>query len=116
MMEEGMTTIYLWGENAQRLKEKLRKEFKMKWSKKQKRFYREKCDSRLLKRIMNYCLKNAINYKTDDGRSYEVIQSEVIETSSRELKDWVSDDESRGPSYVEEIDYEQMWDEYKEEE
>jgi hypothetical protein len=39
----------------------------------------------------------------------------MIETSSRELRDWVPDD-SKGPALLEEIDYEQMWDEYKEEE
>lgn len=110
-----MTTIYLWGENAHRLKEKLRKELKMKWSKKHKRFFREKCDKRLLRNITDYCLKNGINYKTDEGQSYEVIPSEAIETSSRELRDWVADD-AKGPAYIEEIDYEQMWDEYKEEE
>lgn len=110
-----MHSIYVWGGNADNEKETLIKKYRMKWSRKTRRFFREKIDKRVLKKIMDYCLKNRINYKTDDGKSYEVVQSEVVETSSRELRDW-GPDVSKGTPSIEEIDYEQMWDEYKEEE
>ncbi len=110
-----MHSIDVWGSNADKGKETLLKKFRMKWSRKRKLFFREKIDKRVLKKIMDYCLKNRINYRTDDGKSYEVVQSEVVETSSRELRDW-GPDVSKGTPSIEEIDYEQMWDEYKEEE
>ena len=87
----------------------------MKWSRKKKKFYREGLDARAAKNIMSFCLKEKINYKTDDGKSYEVIKSEEFETSPRELKDWAPD-VSKVATGIEEIDYEQMWDEHKEEE
>jgi hypothetical protein len=102
--------IYIWGDNAQKEKDTLRKKLKMKWSTKKKRFYREKVDGKTLKKITSYCLKNKINYKTDDGQSYEVVTSELIEASTRELRDWGAD-MSRGTPYLDEVDYEQMWDE-----
>lgn len=110
-----MHSIEVWGSNADNEKEALLKKYRMKWSRKRRRFFREEIDKRVLKKIMDYCLKNRINYKTDDGKSYEVVQSEVVETSSRELRDW-GPDVSKGAPSIEEIDYEQMWDEYKEEE
>jgi len=110
-----MTTIYVWGNNAERVKDTLLKAFRMKWSRKRRRFFRENADKRVLKKITSYCLKNRINYRTDSGQSYEVVQSELVETSSRELRDW-GPDVSKGSPSLEEIDYEQMWDEYKEEE
>ncbi len=110
-----MSTIYVWGSNAEKEKETLLKTLKMKWSRKRRRFFRENVDKRILKKVTSYCLKNKINYKTDRGQSYEVVQSELVETSSRELRDW-GPDVSKGSPSLEEIDYEQMWDEYKEEE
>lgn len=110
-----MTTIYLWGRNADELKDMLLKGLRMKWSKKKKKFFRERLDKRILKKIMSFCLAHRINYETDTGQSYEVIESEIIETSSRELRDW-GPDISKAAATLEEVDYEQMWDEYKEEE
>jgi len=110
-----MSTIYVWGKNADKDKNTLLKAFRMKWSRKRRRFYRENADKPILKKITSFCLKKRINYKTDDGQSYEVVQSELIETSSRELRDW-GPDVSKGTPTIEEIDYEQMWDGYKEEE
>ncbi len=104
--------IRLWGSNADNIKQRLRKEFKMKWSRKRKLFYRDKVDKRTLRKIINFCLKNKINYRTDDGQSYEIISSELIEASTRELRDWGADT-SRGTPYLDEVDYEQMWDENK---
>ncbi len=110
-----MTTIYLWGDNAQKNRDELVKGLRMKWNRGKRRFYRENVDRRTLSKITSYCMKKSINYKTDEGHSYEVIPSEVIETSSRELRDWDQGD-SKSSGLIEEIDYEQMWDEYKEEE
>jgi hypothetical protein len=104
--------ISLWGNNAKKIKKELQKGFKMKWSNKKRKFYRKNVTKPTLKKIMNFCLKNKINYKTDDGQSYEVIRSELIEASARELRDWGADI-SRGTPYLDEIDYEQMWDESK---
>jgi hypothetical protein len=84
----------------------------MTWSKKRELFYRDKVDKRTLRKIINFCLKNKINYRTDDGQSYEIISSELIEASTRELRDWGADN-SRGTPYLDEVDYEQMWDENK---
>ena len=105
-----VAVIYLWGNNAVKAKEALQKELKMKWSRKKRRFYREKVDRKTLRKIMSYCMKNKINYRTDDGKSYEVIESEAIEASHRELKDWGSGI-PRGSSYSNDVDYEQMWSE-----
>lgn len=102
-----MPTIYLWGNKAEKAEEKLRKAFKVKWSKKKRRFYRHKLDNPTLKKITSYCLKNRINYKTNTGQSYELIESEFLETSSREIKEWGSNI-SKGTPYLDEVDYEQM--------
>jgi len=108
-----MTTIYLWGKNAEDKKDELAKDLKMRWNRKKKLFYRQKANKLVLKKIMNFCLKNKINYRTEEGQSYEVIDSEPIETSSRELRDW-GPDISKGTGSIDEVDYEQMWEEYKE--
>ncbi|MEI6632492.1 MAG: hypothetical protein WCP22_01605 [Chlamydiota bacterium] len=110
-----MNTIFVWGDDIERVKDKLVKIYKMKWSRSKKRFFREKLDARGMKAIMNFCLKEKINYKTDDGKSYEVVKAEEFDTSPRELKDWAPD-VSKVTTGIEEIDYEQMWDEHKEEE
>lgn len=110
-----MGTIFVWGDGIERVKDKLVKTYRMKWSRKKKKFFREKLDTRTIKAVMSFCLKEKINYKTDDGRSYEVLKSEEIDTSPRELKDWAPD-VSKATTGIDEIDYEQMWDEHKEEE
>lgn len=114
-MGDTVTTIFVWGDGVEKVKDKLAKTYRMKWSRKKKKFYREGLDARAAKNIMSFCLKEKINYKTDDGKSYEVIKSEEFETSPRELKDWAPD-VSKVATGIEEIDYEQMWDEHKEEE
>jgi len=108
-----MTKICIWGRNVEEFKDKIAKELKMHWSKKKRAFYREKANKLALKKIMHFCLEHKINYRTEDGQSYEVIDSELIETSSRELRDW-GPDISKGAAALEEVDYEQMWEEYKE--
>ena len=110
-----MSAIFVWGDGIEKVKDKLIKAYRMKWSRKKNKFFREKLDARAMRAIMSFCLKEKINYKTDDGRSYEVVKSEEIDTSPRELKDWASD-VSKVTTSIEEIDYEQMWDEHKEEE
>ncbi|MDD5555870.1 MAG: hypothetical protein PHN82_01335 [bacterium] len=110
-----MTSIQLWGDAAERYKDEILKNLKMKWSRKRRRFVRERCDRRVLKKIMNFCLERKINYKTDDGQSFEVIPSEAIEPPIADLRARIPD-VSRGQAAIEEIDYEQMWEEYKEEE
>jgi hypothetical protein len=110
-----MRSITLWGDNANNMKDMLLKGLRMKWNKNKKHFYRDKLDAKTLKKIMSFCLKNAVNYRTDDGQSYEVVPSEVIETSNRELRDWGPDTSKDTAHIEEEVDYEQMWEEYKEE-
>jgi hypothetical protein len=105
----------VWGDDIERVKDKLVKVYRMKWSRNKKRFSREKLDARGMKNIMAFCLKEKINYKTDDGKSYEVVKSEEFDTSPRELKDWALD-VSKVTTGIEEIDYDQMWDDHKEEE
>ncbi|MCX6356659.1 MAG: hypothetical protein NT045_02085, partial [Candidatus Aureabacteria bacterium] len=61
-----MTTIYLWGDITEESKNLLLKQFRMKWNRRKKRFFHEKCDTRALKKIMDFCLENRINYRTDD--------------------------------------------------
>lgn len=105
-----MVRIDLSGKNAEQAKATLQKKFNMKWSRTTKTLYRSKLEKQELKKIMNYCMKHKINYKTDDGQSYEVIPSEVIETSNRELREW-GDSVSRPPSSSSDDDHEQQWSE-----
>jgi hypothetical protein len=103
-------SIQLWGKHVEEHQEKLRKDFALRWNNKKKSFQRKNVEKPLLKKIMNFCMKNKINYKTDDGQSYQVIETEDIEASSRELRDWGTDG-PKGSAPFDEIDYEQMWDE-----
>lgn len=103
-----MAVIYLWGNHAIEAKQDLHKKLKMKWSRKKRRFYRNKVDGKTLKKITVYCMKNKINYRTDDGQSYEVIESELFDAPQRELREW-GPRSPKNTSFPNNMGYEQMW-------